>query len=120
MNGFESNFFTCTESGDAVVLRLDLPQLTEEDNLEQLDEEFTALVDTFGVRKLVVNLERLNYLTSHAIGKLIGLHRRMQRVEGALVLCSAGDDVQQILQTAHLWTYFKMASSPSEAVTLLV
>ena len=102
-----------------VVLQLTRPQLTEEDNLEQFDQDVTQLIDLHGVRKLVINLERLTYLTSHAIGKFIAFHRRLQRVDGSLVFCSAGDEVRQIFETAHLWTYFNIAPSPGEAMTLI-
>ena len=46
----------------------------------------------------------------------LSVYRRLPMV---VVLPETVQQVQQILQTAHLWTYFKMASSPAEAVTLL-
>ena len=117
---FRSDFFSLTvhESG-AILAELNRDQLTEQDNLEQLDREFVSLVETFGVRKLAVDLVRLSYLTSSAIGKFIALHRRLNRLEGKLVLCSAGEEVRQILESAHLWTYFNIASSPGDASLLL-
>ncbi len=119
MKTFQPDFFSISEESGAVVALLNRPQLTEHDNLEQLEQEFATLIETYGVRKLVVNLERLNYLTSHAIGKLISLHKKMQRAGGTLILCSAGDEVRQILETSHLWTYFHVASTLSAAGELL-
>lgn len=119
MKDFQSSFFALSEDQGAVVARLSRPQLTEQDNLEQFEQELTTLVETYGVRKLILNLERLNYVTSHAIGKFISLHKRMQRAEGTLVMCSAGDEVRQILENTHLWTYFNMANTTADAGILL-
>ncbi len=116
---FQSAFFLIGDEQGITIARLTKPQLTEDENLEQLEQDLNALIETYQVRRLVLSLERLNYLTSSAIGKLISLHRRMQRVDGRLILCAAGDDVRQILDTAHLWTYFNVASNVEEAVLQL-
>ncbi|MCA9081065.1 MAG: STAS domain-containing protein [Planctomycetaceae bacterium] len=119
LTSFQSSFLELSEEQGVTVALLTKPQLTEDENLEKFDEDLNTLVETLQVRRLVINLERLNYFTSSALGRLIALHRRIQRAGGRLVLCSAGDDIRQIFQTARLWDYFHMANSVSEAVSML-
>lgn len=113
---FHSSFFQLRQSGDVAVLSLTRPRLTEEENLEQLDRDFNTLTDTFHIRRIVVDLTPVSYLTSAAIAKLISLHRRLARSEGQLVLCSLHPQVAETLQTAHLLDYFSVTPNTDSAL----
>lgn len=113
---FKSEFFRLSEEDGVTVVSLTQPRLTEEANLERLDQEFHVLADTFHIRRIVVDLAKVAYLTSAAIGKLITLHRRLARNQGQLVLCSLQPEVSSILAASHLLDYFKVAQTPEAAV----
>ena len=103
---FESQFFSFELQEDTIVLKLLRTKLSEEDNLEQFGQQLTTVIDKLGAKKVRLSLGPLTYLTSAAIGKLIGLHRRMQRVGGTLVLADLTPEVREILDTSKLLTYF--------------
>lgn len=117
--GFESSFFRVEGDSAVAVLVMTRRQLTEEENLEQLDQEFRSLVDTFGLKKVVLNLHAVSYLTSSAIGKLITWHRQMIRNEGRLVLAELTPDVRAILDMSHLLSYFHVCDTVPSAVAEL-
>ena len=114
---FQSNFFCVAPSEDVVVLTVKVPQLTEEENLDELEQEFVALIEKYGARKIVLELSSVRYVTSSAIGKIISLHRRLVRQAGRLVICGLQPDVQEILNTSHLLEYFFVADSSDAAVS---
>jgi anti-sigma B factor antagonist len=113
--GFQSSFFRVEDAEGVTVLSMTQPRLTEDENLEQLDRDFNALADTFQVRKIVLDLGSVGYLTSAAIAKLISLHRRLARSEGQLVLCTLQEQVSSTLATSHLLNYFSVAANPDAA-----
>jgi anti-sigma B factor antagonist len=116
---FKPAFMTLEEHGPVVVARISRPQLSEEDNIEELWQEFVMLVEHFGCRRLALDLNFVNHVTSAALGKLISLHRNLHRRDGRLVVCGVQNMVQDILLTARLTDYFTMATSVDDAVVLL-
>lgn len=118
-NRFQSSFFTVQCHESAAVLTACCDQLTEEENLEQFDQDFSAIVERFATRKIVLDLHTVTYITSAAIGKLITFHRRLGRYDGSLILCGLRDEVRDILETSHLLSYFRTAPDiPSALATL--
>ncbi len=120
LSEFQSTFFNITMSGNVCLLKMVHLQLTEDENLEQLEEDFVSLVDNYQAKKVAVDLSSVRYMTSSAIGKFIALHRRINRNQGAVVLCCLQEDVIGILQTSHLLAYFKVMETPEDAIAELV
>ena len=103
---FNSSFFTVDREGDVYVLSIIKEQLIDVDNLEQLSQDFNLLIEKHEITKIVVRLTRVRYMTSMAIGKLITLHRKLNRLKGTLVLCELMPDVEATMDAAKLLTYF--------------
>jgi anti-sigma B factor antagonist len=110
---------TLEERGTVVVARISRPHLSEEENIEELWQEFLMLVEHYGCRRLALDLNFVDLVTSAALGKLISLHRNMHRRDGRLVVCGVQGMVQNVLLTARLTDYFTMAKSVDDAVVLL-
>ncbi len=107
--------------GDAettiVVVPIEL--LTEDMNLEQFGHELFALVEQFGCRRLVVDLNHVRVVTSAGLGKMITLHRKMHRHDGHVVFCHVQKDVEDVLRTSRLITYLTVAADVKAALAAL-
>lgn len=114
----KSNFFKVQQTGEVAVLTLLQPRLSEEENLEELDFELHLLVEKYQIQNVIIDLTAVTYLTSTAIGKVIGLHRRMVRQNGQLILCSLQSGVVDILNASHLLDYFRVVPSQEDALAL--
>ncbi len=119
LDDFSPAYLRLSRDGDMVVVSFTVPQLNEEENIEQLGRELFALVEQFGCRKVAVSLRGVNYITSSAIGKLITLHRKLHRNEGKLVLCDVAGEVENVLKTSKLLSYFNVAADSEEAKQML-
>lgn len=119
LSEFKPAFMTVEERGPIVVVHISRQNLSEEENIEELGQEFTRLVEHFGCRLLAVNLQLVNLVTSAALGKLISLHRNLHRRDGRLVICGVHGMVEDVLKTARLTDYFTMAKTVDDAVTHL-
>jgi len=119
LNEFKPAFMTLEERGPVIVAHISRPNLSEEENIEELGQELSTLVEHFGCRLLAVDLQFVNMVTSAALGKLISLHRNLHRREGRLVVCGVRGMVEDVLLTARLTDYFTMAGTADDAVALL-
>ena len=119
LSDFKSAYLAIDESGSAVVARFIRPQLSDEENIEQMGQELISLVEQYQCRQLVLSLELVDFITSAALGKIIMLHRRLHRKDGKLVVCSAHGPVADVLQSSRLNDYFVMAPDTQGALALL-
>lgn len=116
---FKPAFMTLEERGPVVVARISRANLSEEENIEELWQEFLTLVEYYGCRRLALDLNYVSMVTSAALGKFISLHRNLHRKAGHLVVCGVQGMVQDVMSTARLTDYFTMASTADDAVVLL-
>jgi anti-sigma B factor antagonist len=119
LSEYRPAFMTVEERGPVVVAHISRPNLSEEENIDELGQELAMLVEHFGCRQLVVDLATVGLVTSAALGKLISLHRNLHRRDGKLVLCGVRGMVRDVMLTARLTDYFKMAETPEDAVAIL-
>ena len=110
---FESRFFSFELCGDALKIALLRTKLTEEDNLELFHQQLTAVLDKMAAKKVVLSLGPLVYMSSAAIGKIISLHRRLQRADGMLTICDLTPEIRDVLETSRLLTYLNCEPTES-------
>lgn len=118
-NEFCSSFFDLQDEGDIAVVVMKCEQLTDDENLEQLDRELVQVLGDTPGRKIICDLSSVQYLTSSAIGKLISLHRKAIRTESRVVFCGLQPTVHDILATSHLLQYFSIAIDANSAIAEL-
>lgn len=112
---FDPGYFDLERDGDVVVATFLATRLTEEDNVEQIGHELSALVDKLQHRRVVLNLESVQYATSSVIGKWIMLHRKLDREGGKLVVCGLQPGLADILSTSKLLNYFNVSTDSNQA-----
>ena len=114
-----NSYFALEEHGDVLVVHFKSRLLNDEENIEQLGQELFALVEQSNWLKLVLDLAKVDYLTSSVLGKLITLHRKLHRSQGKMVLIGLTEGVDAILRTSKLLTYFSIADSRDAAIAQL-
>lgn len=116
---FESAFFTVSREGNIHIVSIERDRLTDEDNLELFSQDLNLLVEKHEIQSLIIRMTRVRYMTSSAIGKLISLHRKINRNEGRLVLCELTSDVSETLEASRLLSYFAVEADMSAALFAL-
>lgn len=113
---FQSTFFSVVQTDDIYTVTVTRDQLTDDDNMEQFGQDFNLLIEKYEISRFVLVLNRVRYMTSSAIGKLITLHRKLNRSGGSLILCELTPDVASTLDTARLLTYFTTCPDQAAAI----
>ena len=115
----DSAFFRVERAGEIAAVTLIRERITDEDNVDQFGQGLTDLVETGGVRRLLVDVSGLEYVTSSVLGKLIFLHRRLARDGGQMVLCGVRPTLLDILDATRLTTLFTIAEDEEAGRKLL-
>jgi anti-anti-sigma factor len=69
-----------------------------------------------GIRRVVIDLHRLNYLNSTGIGAIIRVHSTLKKNEGDVRLTGLSDNVQSLLAITRLIDVFEVYDTLPEAV----
>lgn len=104
---------------DVAIARFTLAQLNDEENIELVGHELFALVDQCDCRKIVMDLNGVEFVTSSVVGKMITLHRKLHRHQGTLVLCALGETVARVLKTSKLFDYFTVVDDLDAALAVI-
>ena len=116
---FPSSFFSVSCEGNIYIVQIDRDRLTDEDNLEQFVQDLNLLVEKHEIMAMVLRLTTVRYMTSSAIGKLISLHRKINRCQGKLVLCELMPEVADTLEASRLLGYFAVENDLAAAIYAL-
>jgi anti-anti-sigma factor len=117
---FVSHFYEFRFPGEEVVLvECTRANLSDEENVEAAGHELLTLIDKYGCRRIVLDMSRVEYVTSPMIGQVIRAHRQMHRDGGRFVLCGITPTVQSILDTSRLTDYFSIGATEADALRLV-
>ncbi len=70
-----------------------------------------------GVKKILVNLEKLDYVSSAGLRVLLSTNKQLQNNGGILRICKLNDVVQEIFDISGFSTIFNVFSTEDEALS---
>jgi anti-anti-sigma factor len=106
--------------GDVFCVRLLRRNMAEED-LHELSDELTRLIETGGCRKMVVNLGPNGPLCLYSIflAKLVSLQRRLQQAGGGLQLAHVSPEIYKIFEACKLQALFEFVPDQDAGILAL-
>ncbi|NOX32253.1 MAG: STAS domain-containing protein [Deltaproteobacteria bacterium] len=81
----------------------------------ELETKIYKALET-GQRKLILNLEDLEYISSAGIRVMLKTAKDLKRMEGNIVLCSLQDYVREVFDIAGFDGYLNIEKSLEEAM----
>ena len=105
---------TCRDVGDVAVIDFS-GKITLGEGSATLRTMIRGLVAE-GHRKILVNLDDVDYIDSSGIGELVGAYTTVRNANGELKLTNLTKRVKDILQITRLFTVFDVRSSEADAV----
>ena len=95
--------------GDITVVNFLDKKILDDQNIQVIGEQLTSLVDELGRNKILLNFGNVEFLSSAALGKLIVLNRKLNEVNGKLVLCNIDPQIYEVFEITRLNKVFTMA-----------
>jgi len=97
-----------------VVLTVAETQLQGDPISDSLREDLLAGVDRSGAMHVVLDFQRVHYLSSVAFRPLLSLHRKLKERNGRLVLCGMSQAVAEVFYVTRLVSSSGTSAAPFE------
>ncbi|HEY7087934.1 MAG TPA: STAS domain-containing protein [Tepidisphaeraceae bacterium] len=112
--------FTVQQVEKFTVIEFRNPSLMDPIELEHIGQSLYRLVDAEDRRRLVLDFEKVQYLSSQAIGIILTLNKKLGALSNSkLVLCGIGPRLQELLKITRLDRLLTIKPSQKEAVKVI-
>ncbi len=105
-----------TKQGDVGVVTFTTSRILDQSNVQQLGDEFNALLTDHKLKKIVLNFSSIGYLSSAVMGKLVNLLKKVQAERGDMVLCNIDSSIFEIFKIMRFDKLFKIHETEDQAV----
>ena len=103
--------------GPVMIVEFRNPSLMDTLVLENTARRLYALVDEEDRRKVIMDFEKVQYLSSQAIGILLSMKKRIDALgNGRLVLCGIGPKLAELLKITRLDKIMTIKPTQKEAL----
>jgi len=101
--------------GDVAVLMIS-GSLMNEREINEVHEKVKSLLES-GIKKVVMDLSKIEWLSSRGLGMLISCHASLQNAGGILKIAGANDRVHNLLIITKLITVFETFETVEAAIS---
>jgi anti-sigma B factor antagonist len=102
--------------GDVTTVKFVDKRILDEQNIQLIGEQMFQLIEEDGVKKLLLNFENVEYLSSAALGKLITLNKKVKKVNGILKLCCIKPEIYEVFEITNLNKVFQILDTEEKAL----
>lgn len=104
------------EVSDVAVVRFVDKRILDEQNIQTIGEQLFSLVDDDGKKKILLNFENVEYLSSAALGKLITLNKKVKGTSGQLKMCNIKAEIYEVFEITKLNKVFPIYEDEEAAL----
>jgi len=109
--------FTVQKVEKFTVVEFRTPSLMDPVQLEQIGQSLYRLVDEEDRRRIVLDFEKVTYLSSQAIGIVLQMNKKLGALKNSkLVLCGVGGRLMELVKITRLDKVLTIKPSQREAV----
>lgn len=101
---------------DVAVVQVTAGSLLDGVTIDQIGAELDSLVRDHGLCRIVIDLSKVKYMSSAALGVFLRLHAAVSRANGRLVLSSIDPTLMQSFKISKLNKLFEFAKNSASAV----
>ena len=112
-------FFQVSKIQAVNVVELALPQSLDSEEFDRLNEQMLALFDGQPAGRWVLDLSRLSYMGSSALGLMVNIRQRIKQAGGRLVLCGLSPRLLHIFQTCCMERLFTIKPTRADALRVI-
>ena len=117
LDGSPSPHFTVQKIEKFTVIEFRTPSLMDSVQLEEIARSLYRLVDEEDQRRIVMDFEKVTYLSSQAIGIVLQMNKKLSALKNSkLVLCGVGARLMELVKITRLDKILTIKPSQKEAV----
>jgi anti-sigma B factor antagonist len=109
--------FNVQQISDSTIVEFTSPSLMDPIELEQIAQQLYKLVDEQDKRRIILDFEKVQYLSSQAIGILLAMQKKLSALKKSnLILCGVGARLMELLRITRLDKVLTIKPSQKEAI----
>ncbi len=108
-----------TESAEISVVRFNDQKIIDPAAIEELGLELFELIEKDGRKKIVLNFQNVEFLSSAALGKLITFEKKAKKEGSAIILSNIAPEIFQVFSITNLDKLFKIKDTEADALAVL-
>ncbi len=105
--------------GDVTIIEFVLPELSERSELEDVLWSLHQLPERSAVRKLLLDLTRVRFMSSRALSMLIRMRHMVTAGKGRLTICGLANHLRNLFALARLDKVFEFHATREDALDVL-
>lgn len=107
---------TISEVGDATVVRFKDRKILDAASIQEMGEELFALIEKEDRKRLALNFENVEFLSSAALNKLIILDKKAKATGGKLKFCNLRPEIYEVFVITRLTQLFDIKDNEADAL----
>ncbi|HID75939.1 MAG TPA: anti-sigma factor antagonist [Planctomycetaceae bacterium] len=105
------------EKNDVVVVYFRQAKILDESTIRQIGEEFKNLtIEAAASRKLLLNFERVEFMSSSMVGQIIRLNKQCKQDKVRLKLCGISPSIMEVFNLMRLRKVLEIHDDEEEAL----
>jgi anti-sigma B factor antagonist len=109
--------FTISTIDRFTIVELRMPSLMDPGAISDLGTSLYKLVDEQDRRKIILDFEKVEYISSQTVGILIGMQKKLAALpHGQLILCGVGPKLTELLRIMRLDKKLTIKPTQKEAI----
>jgi anti-anti-sigma factor len=116
MAASQKSYLEIQPVGDISVVSFTINKVLDEQVIEAIGKQLFSLVEDKRVLKIVLNFQKVEYLSSFMIGKLISLNKKIVAAKGRLAICCVNPQIADIFTITGLNRIMKIFKEEHEAL----
>ena len=102
--------------GNVTVAHFIDQKILDEDKIRQLGDELSSLAGSGEHPNLLLNFQRVEFLSSAALGKLISVKKKATQADTTLRFCSIRPEIFEVFRITNLDKVFDISADQEEAL----
>ena len=107
------------QSGQVTVVTFVDSKIIDEAEIQELGQELYDLVERDGRKKIVLNFSNVEFLSSAALGKLIGFDKRVKQHSAELMLSNIRPEIYEVFAITKLTKLFEIKDDEADALAVI-
>src|SRR6266566_7769278 len=109
--------FNVQQVSDNTIVEFTSPSLMDPIELEQIAQQLYKLIDEQDRRRIILDFEKVQFLSSQAIGILLAMQKKLSQLKKSnLILCGVGPRLMELLRITRLDKVLTIKPSQKEAI----
>ena len=86
---------------------------------EELRSKAVNAIESYDIRHIVLNLERVSFMDSSGLGVILGRYKQIKQVNGEMVVCAISPPIQRLFDMSGLFKIIRLEPTEENALQRL-